>query len=120
VLAGFFVAIRLLLGPVFAIQADDREPAADTAELAPPSATGLAGALQAVAPPARVIDPTAGPSTSPGIRFVSRTVTPSYVVVAGDNLWSIAQRYNTTAEALQAFNNLDRPALSVGQRLVIP
>ncbi len=46
---------------------------------------------------------------------------PVYVVQAGDTLYSIAQRFETTVDAIVAANNLEDPSLiRVGQRLVIP
>lgn len=46
----------------------------------------------------------------------------THVVEAGDTLWSLAQRYDSTVEAIVAANNLpDRSAtLRIGQTLVIP
>ena len=75
--------------------------------------------------------PSAGnPSGSPSqvrttgqgeLRTTSRVIEPSYTVVAGDTLGSIAARFGTNVEALQSINNLpDRNVLSVGQKLVIP
>ncbi|PWW27014.1 spore germination protein YaaH [Cytobacillus oceanisediminis] len=43
-----------------------------------------------------------------------------YVVKAGDSLYEIARRYNTTAESIMVLNNLESPDLSIGQRLRIP
>lgn len=43
-----------------------------------------------------------------------------YVVQSGDNLYSIAQRYNTTTSAIMQFNNLKTNLLSIGQKLRIP
>jgi len=44
-----------------------------------------------------------------------------YVVVAGDTLFSIAQRFGTTVEAIQQANGITNAALiRVGQRLTIP
>lgn len=43
-----------------------------------------------------------------------------YVIKAGDSLYEIARRYNTTAESIIALNNLESPNLTVGQRIVIP
>lgn len=44
-----------------------------------------------------------------------------YVVVAGDTLFSIAQRLGTTVEAIQQANGITNPSLiRVGQRLTIP
>ncbi len=44
----------------------------------------------------------------------------NYVVKAGDTLWLIAQRYNTTVEAIQRLNGLSGTLLSIGQILKIP
>lgn len=42
-------------------------------------------------------------------------------VAAGDTLYSLAQRYNTTTETLARMNNLDAPySLAVGQKLKVP
>jgi LysM repeat protein len=44
-----------------------------------------------------------------------------YVVQAGDTLYSIARRYNTTVDAIQRANGIVNPwYISVGQKLVIP
>ncbi|MBT2709894.1 LysM peptidoglycan-binding domain-containing protein [Bacillus sp. ISL-47] len=43
-----------------------------------------------------------------------------YVVKAGDSLYEIARRYNTTAESIVVLNNLESADLSIGQRLRIP
>ncbi|MEC9488379.1 MAG: SPOCS domain-containing protein [Halanaerobium sp.] len=51
---------------------------------------------------------------APGGTFV-------YTVRQGDTLYLIAQRYNTSIEALIELNNLQNPnALNIGQRLLIP
>ncbi len=48
-------------------------------------------------------------------------VTPViYTVQSGDSLWSIANRYNTTVDAIKQANNLTSNLLSVGQQLTIP
>lgn len=66
------------------------------------------------------------PGSQPGelgrgnVRFTFAPIEPAYTVVAGDTLSSIAQRYNTTIEALQGINNLPSSALIVGQRLILP
>lgn len=45
----------------------------------------------------------------------------TYIVQAGDTLFSIATKFNITVAAIQQANNLANPnALSVGQRLIIP
>ena len=43
-----------------------------------------------------------------------------YIVVSGDNLYSIARKNNTTVSALMKLNNLTSANLSIGQRLRIP
>lgn len=43
-----------------------------------------------------------------------------YTVKAGDSLYSIAQKYNTTVSAIQNLNNLTTTNLSIGQALRIP
>lgn len=55
-----------------------------------------------------------------GVTFSVRQVEPSYTVVSGDSLSAIAQRYGTTAEAVQGINNLPDTFLRVNQRLVLP
>jgi LysM repeat protein len=45
----------------------------------------------------------------------------AYIVEGGDTLWSIAQRFGTSVEALMQVNGLsDASLLLVGQRLVLP
>jgi len=43
-----------------------------------------------------------------------------YEVESGDTLWSIAKRYNISANELKEFNNLTSNLITVGQRLLIP
>ena len=43
-----------------------------------------------------------------------------YIVKAGDSLWSIAQKFNTTVEELRRINNLTSDTLSIGQQLFVP
>lgn len=44
----------------------------------------------------------------------------SYTVVAGDSLWSIARRFNTTVNEIKRINQLTSDNLSIGQVLLIP
>ncbi len=44
----------------------------------------------------------------------------TYTVKAGDNLYSIANKYNTTVDNLKSINNLDSDVLKIGQILKIP
>lgn len=64
---------------------------------------------------------------APGAATPTPTVTAvpavqgSYTVLWGDTLYSIAQRYGTTVEALAALNGLANPEfIYAGQRLLIP
>lgn len=43
-----------------------------------------------------------------------------YVVRPGDTLWLLAQRFNTTVNAIKSLNNLTSDALTVGQTIRIP
>lgn len=69
------------------------------------------------------------PATTPGgasTRSPSPSPTPAanpqtYTVVAGDTLWDIAARFNTTVQAIAELNELDdEDALSIGQVLKLP
>ena len=42
-----------------------------------------------------------------------------YVVRSGDNLWTIASKYNTTVEQLISLNNLSSDRLNIGDRLYV-
>lgn len=54
--------------------------------------------------------PESSPASQP-----SRT----YTVKSGDNLYSIARRFNTTVDAIKRKNNLTSNNLSIGQKLII-
>jgi LysM repeat protein len=43
-----------------------------------------------------------------------------YSVKAGDSLWNIARKYNTTVEAIMKYNFLSSDVLTLGQRMYIP
>jgi cell wall-associated NlpC family hydrolase len=62
---------------------------------------------------APVMAPTPAPAAATALS------SSSYVVCAGDNLWSIAQRYGTSVEALKAGNGLTNDALQIGDSLII-
>lgn len=44
----------------------------------------------------------------------------TYIVVKGDNLYSIARKYNTTQDEIMKLNNLSSNLLSIGQVIRIP
>ena len=46
--------------------------------------------------------------------------TTTYTVVAGDSLWGIARKNNTSVQAIQSANALSNTTIQVGQRLTIP
>ena len=50
----------------------------------------------------------------------SATSTDTYTVKSGDTLYAIANKYNTTVDALKSLNNLTSNTLSIGQALKIP
>ena len=43
----------------------------------------------------------------------------TYTVVKGDNLYSIARKFNTTVDSIKKKNNLTNNLLSIGQKLII-
>ena len=43
----------------------------------------------------------------------------TYIVKSGDNLYSIARRFNTTVDSIKKKNNLKTNNLSIGQKLII-
>ena len=43
-----------------------------------------------------------------------------YIVTAGDSLYSIARRFNTSVDSIKKANNLTSNNLSIGQKLTIP
>ena len=43
-----------------------------------------------------------------------------YVVKAGESLWSIAKKFDTTVGDIKKINNLKTNSLSIGQKLIIP
>lgn len=77
--------------------------------------------------PSSVAAQTTPPSPTPSVAKTpnpapSATATSSkvYRVRAGDNLWTIARRNNTTSKQIQALNGLTSTRLRVGQTLKLP
>jgi len=79
--------------------------------------------------PSNVSTSTPGPSATPSVTpapTIAPTASPApaqetYVVEAGDTLAEIAERFATTASALQAANGIDDANdIAIGQVLVIP
>lgn len=58
------------------------------------------------------IPPTTKSSSNPSLTM--------YVVKAGDTLWNIAKRYNTTVENLMMINGLNSDLITIGKKLMIP
>lgn len=56
------------------------------------------------------------------LNYIEGNVLPEnlYIVKAGDSLYSIASRYNTTVSEIKRLNNLKSDELSIGQRLKLP
>ena len=56
----------------------------------------------------------------PGKSTSENVNTTIYTVKSGDNLYSIARRYNVTVNEIKSLNNLTNNLLSIGQKLSIP
>ena len=74
---------------------------------------------QTTTTPAPTAKPAPTPTTTP-TPAPSATGSKTYRVRAGDNLWSIAKRNNTTSKAVQELNGLSTTRLRVGQELKLP
>jgi len=71
--------------------------------------------LICLAAPVAAQEPAADPTAAPTAEA------PVYVVVPGDTLYGIAERFGTTVDAIVAANDIaDARLISVGQKLVIP
>ena len=80
-------------------------------------------AASSVGAPVQVYGPaaTAPSDSSRAVQATAKVLQPNYTIAAGDTLVKIAQRFNTSVERIQAFNNLSDPrALRIGTKLVIP
>lgn len=113
---GFLVGLLLVgyglmrfLGPADATAPLAAAPTAASITLEPAAANPPVGAATSASTGAREIQASV------------RVLEPSYTVKAGDTLNVIAEQFNTTAQRVQALNDLADPrALKVGQKLVIP
>ena len=92
-----------------------------------PTSTDNPDILQAAVASPRVRVGASGSGTDsasqgqPAIHFSAKVIEPNYTVAAGDTLVKIADRFNTSVDRIEAFNNLSDPrALRVGTKLVIP
>lgn len=93
-----------------------------TVPAAEPTGAGEAPASGAIGTPTGEPGVVTEPATTaePGATEPAATGgTVSYVVQRGDTLYSIAQRHNTTVEAIRAENNLSSNFIYVGQTLRI-
>jgi len=65
-------------------------------------------------------DPAAAVFSSGGSAAAPTTGGTSYTVVAGDSLWKLAKKNNTTVQAIQTANGLSDTNIRIGQTLIIP
>ena len=120
VLAGALVAGMALFLTTVRLVTERPAPSVSTTDVS--AVAGGAPGESVLLPPTDAVPPgEAAPAPrSNTIRFTARQVEPSYTVVEGDSLFAIAQRFGTTAEAIQSINNLPNSSLRVGQPLIIP
>ena len=64
--------------------------------------------------------PTVAPTPEPAAPTTTTTEGTTYTVRWGDTLFSIAQRFGTTVDAIKAANGLTSDFIIVGQELIIP
>ena len=58
--------------------------------------------------------------SSPGAASVPTGPTTAHKVVAGDSLWALAKKYNTSIDAIQSANSMADTSIRTGQTLNIP
>ena len=99
-------------GPLSLAQANLAEPTSTTTML---SAAVVGASVPVIAAPSTALDAPRAIHTS------IKVLQPDYTIAQGDTLVKIAQRFNTSVERIQAFNNLSDPrALRIGAQLIIP
>jgi LysM repeat protein len=82
------------------------------------SAAAVNGSVQGLAAP--IVGTVPDPGRRP-IQATAKVLQPDYTIASGDTLVKIAQRFNTSVERIQAFNNLSDPrVLRIGAQLIIP
>ena len=87
----------------------------------PPAPTTLPTPVEPTSDVSATVAPTEPAPTATTQPSTGTGEETTYVVQRGDTLYSIAQRYGTTVEAVAARNGIANPALiSVGQTLIIP
>jgi len=57
---------------------------------------------------------------APGAPAIPAGRTTPHKVVAGDSLWALAKKYNTTIEAIQSANSMTDTTIRTGQTLNMP
>lgn len=93
----------------------------------PQAPTSPANAAYQPLPPIGQAGPATPPQSTAALTndLAANTVAPpsattTYTVVAGDSLWGIARKHNTSVEAIQSANALSNTLIQVGQQLNIP
>ncbi len=100
---------------------DASENVVEDAFSSEPLPNSSAATVVPVAPANQGASPTITPHPNPGTPADSALVGPtSYTVVSGDTLYGIAQRYNTTVNAIMVANGLSSYIIQPGQVLNIP
>ncbi len=99
-------------------------PTAPAAPTAAPATAAPATVPPTAAPasPTAVAQPTNVTLTQVGgVSASVKPLEPNYTVQKGDSVYSLASKFGTSAERIQALNNLADPRmLNVGQQLIIP